>query len=61
MRAKTHIPAKGNVFVIDHALTFRYPELRTVLKNHQNILDRLENMLKYQDSKTLPVKEGETE
>ena len=28
VRAKKHIPMKSNVFLVDHALTFRYPQLR---------------------------------
>jgi hypothetical protein len=54
MRSKSHISSKGNVFVIDHALTFRYPELRQLLKANPNVIERLQNMLKYQDEKVLP-------
>ncbi len=47
VRAKTHVPAKGNVFLIDHSLTFRYPELRSILKSNPKMIERLETMLKY--------------
>ena len=52
-----HIPEKGNVFLIDHAITFRYPELRHVLRENPKIVDRLEYMLKYQVEKKQPEEE----
>ena len=51
VRAKAHVAAKGNLFLIDHALTFRYPELRQSLKANPKIRERLEYMLKYQVEK----------
>jgi hypothetical protein len=48
VHSKSHITAKSNVFVIDHALTFRYPELRHLLKTNNNVIERLQNLLKYQ-------------
>jgi len=41
-------------------LTFRYPELRKLLKDNPKIVDRLESMLKYQNEKALPEVENET-
>jgi hypothetical protein len=45
---------------VDHALTFRYPELRKLLKENPKVIDRLENMLKYHQEKSLPESEKET-
>ncbi len=47
VRATKDIPAFSNVFIIDHTLTFRYPQLRKILKENPQLQERLENMLKY--------------
>ena len=59
MRAKEEIAGRGNVFLIDHAITFRYPELRMLLRQNPKIVERLEYMLKYQGEKSLPQEEKE--
>jgi hypothetical protein len=41
VKAKVPISAKGNVFLIDHAITFRYPELRMILRQNPSVVDRL--------------------
>ena len=41
VRAKTDLKARSNIFIIDHALTFRYPDLRKILNENQGILPRL--------------------
>ena len=38
-----------NVFIIDHAISFRYPDLARTLKENPKIVTRLLEMLKYQD------------
>lgn len=54
VRATLDIPAFSNVFIIDHTLTFRYPQLRKILKENPQLQERLENMLKYyQEEKKL--------
>ena len=40
-----------DVFLIDHALSFRYMELRNALENTPKIVGRLRNMLKYWNKK----------
>lgn len=47
LRAKKDIPAEGNVFIVDHALTFRYPDLRKLLSENTSLIPRLNEMLKY--------------
>ncbi|KRX08784.1 hypothetical protein PPERSA_08095 [Pseudocohnilembus persalinus] len=40
-----------NVFLIDHAITFRYEELRPALEKNEVLLGRLQNMVKYWNQK----------
>ena len=57
VRTKSGIAKEGKVFLIDHAATFRCPELRILLRENPKIVERLEYMLKYQGDKDMP--EGE--
>lgn len=41
VRATQPLKANGNVFIIDHAMTFRYPELRKILKENPALVNRL--------------------
>ena len=45
--------ARSNVFLIDHAMTFKYPELRGLLKSNDELINRLTNILKYQEEKKI--------
>ena len=49
--AKKDITAGQDVFLIDHAFSFRYPELRTALTQNQHVKDRLSSMLTFADTK----------
>jgi hypothetical protein len=49
--AKKDIKAFEDVFLIDHAFSFRYPELRMALESNANLRARLMNILKYCDRK----------
>lgn len=42
---KKALKAKENIFLIDHALSFRYNEMHEAIK--ENLVPRLKNMLKY--------------
>lgn len=53
--SKTTLQSNKQVFLIDHALTFRYGDLPKLLQSHLQLTDRLSNMLKYwQTKKELP-------
>ena len=41
VKALKDIKAKSNVFVIDHALTFRYPDFRRLLMENSSLIPRL--------------------
>jgi len=49
--AKRDITAGQDVFLVDHAFSFRYPELRTALTQNQHVKDRLSSMLTFADTK----------
>lgn len=49
--AKRDIPAGKDVFLVDHAFSFRYPELRTALTQNQHVKERLSSMLSFADTK----------
>lgn len=56
VKAKKDIMAEGNVFVIDHAMTFRYPDFRRLIMENSNLVPRLTEMLKYHNKlRNLPV------
>ena len=45
------LQSNKQVFLIDHALTFRYGDLPKLLQSHLQLTDRLSNMLKYWQTK----------
>lgn len=47
MKAKGDIKEKSNLFLVDHALTFKYNDLRKALKENPQMITRLKSMLKY--------------
>ena len=47
MHATRPLKAKEQVFLVDHAISFRYPQLRGLLASNPNILDRLDSLTKY--------------
>ena len=51
VRAKKDIKANENVFLIDHAYSFRYRDLRNILLSNEPALTRLQNILKFHEKK----------
>ena len=47
MKAKNDIKKHSNLFLVDHALTFKYNDLRKALCENPQIITRLKGMLKY--------------
>lgn len=47
----SELKAESDVFIIDHAISFRYEELRALLEANPKITDRLDSILKYWDKK----------
>lgn len=55
VKAKSPIKKQSNLFLVDHALTFKYNDLRKALKQNPQLIPRLKAMLKYNSSfKPLP-------
>ena len=40
VKAKKDIAEDSNVFIVDHALTFRYPDLRKLLNENTSLISR---------------------
>jgi tubulin--tyrosine ligase-like protein 12 len=53
------IKANEKIFLIDHAISFRYPDLRKMLENNEKLTIRLSNMLKFWENK-LPLQNNES-
>lgn len=51
VQAKKDLKAFEDVFLIDHAFSFRYSDLRKGLEEHSQLRDRLKNMLKFSGTK----------
>ena len=47
VRAKKDIDPFSTVFIVEHALTFRYPDLRRILQENTSLIGRVQEMLKY--------------
>jgi len=45
------MPANQDLFLIDHAFSFRYPELRKALTENSHLRERLSSMLTFADTK----------
>ena len=56
VKARSQINKNSNLFLVDHALTFKYNDLRKALKENPQMIARLKAMLKYSsDFRPLPV------
>ena len=55
LRSQKDLKANDDVFLIDHAFTFKQRSLYKTLKENEKLLERLENMLKMQDKIDLPM------
>ena len=51
VHATRSIKKEENVFLVDHIVSFRYPEFRDALQNNPALLEKVESMTKYLDGK----------
>jgi hypothetical protein len=47
VKAKDGLKKNSNLFIVDHALTFKYNDLRKALKQNPQMIPRVKAMLKY--------------
>lgn len=47
VRVKDSLKKNSNIFLVDHALTFKYNDLRKALKENPQLIPRIKAMLKY--------------
>jgi tubulin--tyrosine ligase-like protein 12 len=47
VKAKEEIKKNSHLFLVDHALTFKYNDLRKALKQNPQLITRIKAMLKY--------------
>jgi hypothetical protein len=55
VRATKDMKAEEDVFLVDHAWTFKQRGIYQALKENEKLRDRLENLLKYQEKRNLEV------
>ncbi len=47
VKVKEDLKKNSNLFLVDHALTFKYNDLRKALKDNPQLVTRIQAMLKY--------------
>jgi hypothetical protein len=55
VRATKDLNANEDVFLVDHAWTFKQRGIYQCLKENEKLRDRLENLLKFQEKRDLEV------
>ena len=56
LRAIKDMKSEEDVFLVDHAWTFKQRGIYQCLKENEKLRDRMENILKYQGKRELPMK-----
>ena len=56
LRATKDMKAEEDVFLVDHAWTFKQRGIYQCLKENEKLMDRMENLLKYAEKRDLGIK-----
>ena len=56
LRSLKDLKSESDVFLIDHAWTFKQRTAFDSLKSNEKLRDRLDNIMRFNDKKDLPVK-----